>query len=250
MTKIAKAYIHQQQQLLVDDALNMPSLTVQSDDVIVQKQPCIVAREWPIQQSVPQSFQFVALRQLIPHWSHAQAEEASRAIQLLEWKKNHQFCGRCGEKTTTHPTEYCMGCQQCGLRQYPRINPCIITIITKGDHVLLAKSVHRKDQMYGLIAGFVEVGETLEQAVARETLEEVGIRVKNIRYLNSQPWPFPSNLMLGFHAEYDSGEICLQEDEIADAQFFSRDHLPLLPFKGSIAHTMITAWINQTLSNT
>ncbi|MBF7688638.1 NAD(+) diphosphatase [Acinetobacter rathckeae] len=248
MTKLAKAYIHQQQQLLVDDTFNMPSLTVQSDDVIVQKAPCIVAREWPSHQSVPQSFQFVALRQLIPNWSNTQAEEASRAIQLLEWKKNHQFCGRCGEKTTPHASEYCMCCPSCTLRQYPRINPCVITIITKGDQVLLAKSIHRKDNMYGLIAGFVEVGETLEQAVARETLEEVGIKVKNIRYLESQPWPFPSNLMLGFHAEYDSGDIIVQEDEIADAQFFDRNAMPDIPFAGSIAHKIITAWINETLA--
>ncbi|SDB92711.1 NAD(+) diphosphatase [Acinetobacter boissieri] len=247
MTKLAKAYIHQQQQLLVDDALNIPSLSIQTDDVLVQKHPHIVAREWPSQQSVPQTFQFVTLRQLIPHWSSIQAEEASRAIQLLEWKKNHQFCGRCGEKTTQHHSEYCMCCPSCALRQYPRINPCVITIITKGDQVLLAKSIHRKDNMYGLIAGFVEVGETLEQAVARETLEEVGIRIKNIKYLASQPWPFPSNLMLGFHAEYDSGDITVQEDEIADAQFFDRNTLPDIPFAGSIAHTLIKAWINKTL---
>lgn len=248
MTKLAKAYIHQQQQLLVDDALNIPFLRIQTDDVIVQKYPDIVAREWPSQQSVPQTFQFVALRQLIPNWSSTQAEEASRAIQLLEWKKNHQFCSRCGEKTTQHHTEYCMCCPHCALRQYPRINPCIITIITKGDQVLLAKSIHRKDNMYGLIAGFVEVGETLEQAVARETLEEVGIRIKNIKYLASQPWPFPSNLMLGFYAEYDNGDITVQEDEIADARFFDRKALPDIPFAGSIAHTIITAWINKSLT--
>ena len=93
--------------------------------------------------------------------------------------------------------------------------------------------------MYGLIAGFVEVGETLEQAVERETLEEVGVKVKNIRYISSQPWPFPSNLMIAFHAEYDSGEIKIQEDEIYDAAFFKFDQLPEIPFKGSVAHAMI-----------
>ncbi|WP_141102371.1 NAD(+) diphosphatase, partial [Acinetobacter baumannii] len=94
--------------------------------------------------------------------------------------------------------------------------------------------------MYGLIAGFVEVGETLEEAVQREALEEVGLKLKNIQYMSSQPWPFPSNLMIAFRAEYESGEISLQEDEIADAQFFKFDQLPEIPFKGSIAHAMIT----------
>ena len=93
--------------------------------------------------------------------------------------------------------------------------------------------------MYGLIAGFVEVGETLEEAVRRETLEEVGIKVKNIQYLASQPWPFPSNLMIAFKAEYEFGELQLQEDEISDADFFTFDQLPQIPFKGSIAHAMI-----------
>ena len=124
--------------------------------------------------------------------------------------------------------------------QYPRVQPCVITIITKGqDEVLLAKNVHNKSNMYGLIAGFVEVGETLEEAVQRETLEEVGLKLKNIRYMSSQPWPFPSNLMIAFQAEYDSGEIKLQEEEISDAKFFKFDQLPEIPFKGSIAHAMI-----------
>ena len=118
---------------------------------------------------------------------------------------------------------------------------CVITVITRGeDEILLAKNARNtRSNMYGLIAGFVEVGETLEEAVRRETLEEVGIQVKNVQYLASQPWPFPSNLMIAFKAEYASGELCLQEEEISDAQFFKFDQLPEIPFKGSIAHAMI-----------
>ena len=131
-------------------------------------------------------------------------------------------------------------CPACGYHQYPRVQPCVITIITKGDdELLLAKSAHNKSNMYGLIAGFVEVGETLEEAVQREAFEEVGVKLKNIRYMSSQPWPFPSNLMIAFHAEYDSGDIQLQLEEIADARFFKFDQLPEIPFKGSIAHSMI-----------
>ncbi|RSH33661.1 NAD(+) diphosphatase, partial [Acinetobacter baumannii] len=177
----------------------------------------------------------------ISNWSKEQFLQASRAVQLLEWRRNHKFCSHCGHATEVHPTEYAMVCPSCRYHQYPRVNPCIITIITKGDdEILLAKSIHNKTNMYGLIAGFVEVGETLEEAVQREALEEVGLKLKNIQYMSSQPWPFPSNLMIAFRAEYESGEISLQEDEIADAQFFKFDQLPEIPFKGSIAHAMIT----------
>lgn len=165
---------------------------------------------------------------------------ASRAVQLLEWRRNHKFCSHCGHETEIHPTEYAMVCPACQYRQYPRVQPCVITVITRGDNeILLAKNANNKSNMYGLIAGFVEVAETLEEAVQRETLEEVGLKLKNIRYLASQPWPFPSNLMLAFHAEYESGDIKLQEEEISDAQFFKFDQLPEIPFKGSIAHAMI-----------
>ena len=146
----------------------------------------------------------------------------------------------CGHTTEIHPTEYAMVCPACNYHQYPRVQPCIITVITRGDdEVLLAKNAKNTSNMYGLIAGFVEVGETLEEAVQRETLEEVGIKVKNVQYLASQPWPFPSNLMLAFKAEYESGEIVLQEEEISDAEFFKFDQLPEIPFAGSIAHSMI-----------
>lgn len=133
-----------------------------------------------------------------------------------------------------------MVCPSCGYNQYPRVNPCVITIITRGaDEILLAKNARNKTQMYSLIAGFVEVGETLEEAVRRETLEEVGLQIKNIQYLASQPWPFPSNLMMAFKAEYHAGDIQIQENELSDAQFFKFDQLPEIPFKGSIAYAMI-----------
>lgn len=232
------AYIYNNQQLLVDQSMQLPNLTPDVTDLVVDQ--TAFARIWKERDETPNGFQFVSLRELIPTWHTQQFEQASRAIQLLEWKKRHQFCSTCGTKTKAHHTELCMVCPRCHYRQYPRISPCVITIITRGENeVLLAKSIHRKDNMYGLIAGFVEVGETLEQAVARETMEEVGVRLKNIRYLASQPWPFPSNLMLAFHAEYAGGEIAVQEDEIANAQFFKFDQLPSVPHAGSIAHRLI-----------
>ena len=239
MSELSLAYIFQNQQLLVDQNLQLPQVEKLASDLLFNSGDQVIARDLKEGEDIPEGFQLVPIRQLITQWSTQEFEQASRALQLLEWRRNHRFCSHCGEKTHVHATEYCMVCPACGYHQYPRIQPCVITIITKGkDQLLLAQSVRQKT-MYGLIAGFVEVGETLEQAVARETLEEVGVTVKNVRYLSSQPWPFPSNLMLAFHAEYDSGDIRLQEEEIKDAQFFHFDQLPEIPHEGSIAHKMI-----------
>ncbi|MEB3753736.1 NAD(+) diphosphatase [Acinetobacter sp. MD2(2019)] len=240
MTQLSLAYIFHEQKLLVDDQMQLPQVEKLEDDLSFQLGDQIIARDLKPNENPPQGFSFVPIRQLIPQWNNSQFEQASRAMQLLEWRRNHRFCSHCGHKTEIHAREYCMVCTNCRYHQYPRINPCIITIITKDDkEVLLAQSVKHQGKMYSLIAGFVEVGETLEQAVEREAFEEVGVQLKNIRYLGSQPWPFPSNLMIAFHAEYAGGDIQLQEEEIRDAQFFPYDQLPEIPSVGSIAHKMI-----------
>jgi len=226
--------------LLVDENFQLPEVEKLEDDLDFIPGDQIIARDLLDIDAIPEGLHLVPIRQLISLWSRSQFEQASRAVQLLEWRRNHKFCSHCGHETEVHPLEYAMICPTCRYRQYPRVQPCVITIITRGeDEILLAQSVRNKGKMYGLIAGFVEVGETLEDAVRRETLEEVGLHLKNIRYLASQPWPFPSNLMLAFHAEYESGDIKLQEEEISDARFFRFDKLPEIPFKGSIAHSMI-----------
>ncbi len=241
MSELSLAYIFHHQQLLVDQNFQLPKVEKLASDLLFTHDEQVIARDLLSEEAIPEDLQLVPIRQLISNWSKEQFLQASRAVQLLEWRRNHKFCSHCGHATEVHSTEYAMVCPACGYHQYPRVNPCIITIITKGDdEILLAKSIHNKTNMYGLIAGFVEVGETLEEAVQREALEEVGLKLKNIQYMSSQPWPFPSNLMIAFRAEYESGEISLQEDEIADAQFFKFDQLPEIPFKGSIAHAMIT----------
>lgn len=245
MQHTSLAYIFQQQKLLVDENFKIPRVGRIISDLSLDQLSDVIARDLRPDEEIPEGLQLVPIRQLISQWSTQQFEQASKAIQLLEWRRNHKFCSHCGSRTEVHPTEYAMICPACGYHQYPRVQPCIITIITRGDEILLAQSTRHTSNMYGLIAGFVEVGETLEQAVARETKEEVGISVKNIRYMDSQPWPFPSNLMLAFHAEYDSGEIQLQEDEIRDAGFFKYDALPEIPFKGSIAQRMIMQIVDQ-----
>lgn len=242
------AYILRNHALLVDEQLALPLLPAQPEDIVVSttvgdqaiQANQVVARTLPDDAEIPDGYQLVPVRQLVSHWTISQFEQTSRAMQLLEWKRNHQFCSRCGHKAIQqNANEYCMSCTACGYSQYPRINPCVIVAITKGSQILLARSTQRHTSMYGLIAGFVEVGETLEQAVARETLEEVGIQLKNIQYMASQPWPFPSNLMLAFKAEYAGGELLLQDEEIAEAAFFDFAHLPTIPPKGSIAYWLI-----------
>ncbi|EXB81640.1 NAD(+) diphosphatase [Acinetobacter sp. 272263] len=240
MSELSLAYIFHEQQLLVDENFQLPEVEKLEDDLDFIPGDQIIARDLLDIDAIPEGLHLVPIRQLISLWSRSQFEQASRAVQLLEWRRNHKFCSHCGHETEVHPLEYAMICPTFRYRQYPRVQPCVITIITRGeDEILLAQSVRNKGKMYGLIAGFVEVGETLEDAVRRETLEEVGLHLKNIRYLASQPWPFPSNLMLAFHAEYESGDIKLQEEEISDARFFKFDELPEIPFKGSIAHSMI-----------
>ena len=240
MTQLSLAYIFQHQKLLVDENLQLPKVEKLASDLHIHHNDHVIARDLLEHESVPDGYQLIPIRELIQLWSTTEFLQASRAVQLLEWRRNHKFCSHCGHATEIHSKEYAMVCPACGYHQYPRVQPCVITIITKGDdELLLAKSAHNKSNMYGLIAGFVEVGETLEEAVQREAFEEVGVKLKNICYMSSQPWPFPSNLMIAFHAEYDSGDIQLQLEEISDAQFFKFDQLPEIPFKGSIAHSMI-----------
>ena len=240
MSMHSKAYIFRQQQLLVDEHFQLPQVARLQHDLNLTENGEVIARDLKEDEPVPEGYQLVPIRQLVQVWSRPQFEQASRAVQLLEWRRNHRFCSKCGHATQQHVSQYAMVCLSCGYNQYPRVNPCVITIITRGeDEILLAKNDRNKTQMYSLIAGFVEVGETLEEAVRRETLEEVGLQINNIQYLASQPWPFPSNLMMAFRAEYHSGEIQIQEDELSDAQFFKFDQLPEIPFKGSIAYAMI-----------
>ena len=140
-----------------------------------------------------------------------------------------------------HPskTEWAMLCSHCRERYYPQIAPCIIVAIRRDDTILLAQHTRHRNGVHTVLAGFVEVGETLEQAVAREVMEESGIKVKNLRYVTSQPWPFPQSLMTAFMAEYDSGEIVIDQKELLEANWYRYDDLPLLPPPGTVARRLI-----------
>jgi NAD+ diphosphatase len=170
---------------------------------------------------------------------------AGRALQILEWDKTHQFCGRCGVKLYHSDVERAIVCPECKYHFYPRISPSIIVLIKRGKEILLARSPHFAEKIYSTLAGFIEPGESAEEAVHREVLEEVGLRIKNLKYRGSQPWPFPNSLMLGYTAEHAAGEITIDGVEIEDAGWFSIDKLPQLPNKISIAHELINLFINQ-----
>lgn len=166
---------------------------------------------------------------------------AGRATQLLDWRRNHRYCGRCGTPTTMKTGEFAMSCTACGLVVYPRISPAVMVLIQRGDELLLARSPHFRPGVFSALAGFVEAGETLEQCAVREVREEVGIEISNLRYFQSQPWPFPDSLMLAFFADYAGGVITPDPSEIEAADWFSRSALPLLPDPVSIARRLIDA---------
>ncbi|MDX1490067.1 MAG: NAD(+) diphosphatase [Pseudohongiellaceae bacterium] len=171
----------------------------------------------------------ISARRLLLEFELSGAEFAIQANQLMHWLEHHRYCGRCATRTSHHPSERALVCETCQSHYYPRINPCVIMLVTKGDKMLLAQNARNKFPFFSPLAGFMEVGETPEETVAREVMEEVGIKVKNIRYFKSQSWPFPSQLMLGFYAEYDSGEICVDGVEIAQARWFGKDNMPERP---------------------
>jgi NAD+ diphosphatase len=168
---------------------------------------------------------------------------AGRAAQLVDWQRTHRFCGQCATPTEPARRERARRCPRCGLMAFPRLAPAVIMLIERDDgRILLARSPNFPAPFFSLLAGFVEPGEGLEEAVMRETLEEVGAIVDDITYWGSQPWPFPHSLMIGFRARYVSGDLVLQDDEIAEAGWFGPDDLPMVPPAMSIAGQMIEAW--------
>jgi len=170
---------------------------------------------------------------------------AGRAKQIVAWHTTHQFCGRCGGKTEPAPGELAMRCTRCGTMHFPRVSPAAIVLVRRGDEILLARSPGFPQGLYSVLAGFVEPGESIEEAVVREVLEEVGIEVTNVRYFGSQPWPFPNSLMIGFTADYTGGDLTPEPGEIEDAGWYTADNLPQLPPNISIARAMIDDFVSQ-----
>ncbi len=189
-------------------------------------------------------FEWLSLRSLVGMIDDNRFNLWGRAAQILQWQKTHRFCGQCGRQNTMHETEQAMVCPACSVSWYPRISPCVIVLISRGEELLLARSPRFREGMYSTLAGFVEPGESLEGTLQREIAEEVAIRIKNIRYFGSQPWPFPGQLMLGFFAEYESGEIEIDGLEICDAGWYHWRRLPMIPGEGTIAGRMIRHYLD------
>ncbi|HTR45707.1 MAG TPA: NAD(+) diphosphatase [Thermodesulfovibrionales bacterium] len=197
-------------------------------------------------KSVPEGMSFEELRPLLGLLDEETFSVAGRAFQILYWDKTHRFCGRCGSPTEQKSDERARECPQCGLVVYPEVSPAIIVAVTKGREILLARARRFTGNFYSVLAGFVEPGETFEECVAREVMEEAGVDVAHIRYFGSQPWPFPHSLMVGFTADYTGGRITVEEAEIVEARWFRADALPDIPRTGTIARRLIDWFIERS----
>jgi NAD+ diphosphatase len=221
--------------ILVRAGLEVPDFTALGDAPRLAAGPILLGRidgrscyALAIEEGEPpDGLTAVGLRELFSRADGPHVAMAGRASQTLDWWFGHAYCGRCGQPTAPHEKEMARACPGCGALHFPRINPAVITLLHRGDdEVLLASDRRFRPGFFALLAGFVEPGETLEQAVAREVREEVGLEVEDLRYFGSQSWPFPSQLMVGFFARYRSGEIRVQEDELTEARWFRLDELP------------------------
>jgi NAD+ diphosphatase len=193
----------------------------------------------------PKGMSFHGLRGLHGHVDEALFRVAFKAIHTIEWDRADQYCNRCGSKNQPKVGERAKECPRCGFVSFPRISPAIIVLVEHEGKALLASSPRFKEGFFSTLAGFVEPGETLEDAVRREVKEEAGIDVKNIRYFGSQPWPFPDSVMVGFTAEYAGGEIKIDDNEILDARWFPADGMPEIPGKISIARALIDHFLEK-----
>lgn len=202
----------------------------------------------PIEQpALPSGWQWVGLRASFDVLPLSLYLQAGKASQILFWDSHSRFCPACGT-ATEQINAITKRCPRCHYELYPPIATAIIVLVKRGDdELLLVHARNFRGNFKGLVAGFLEAGETLEQCVAREVMEETGLQITNIRYVDSQSWPYPSGLMVGFVADYVSGEIKMQEEELSTAAFYHRDHLPEIPRKVSIARRLIDLWIERKI---
>jgi NAD+ diphosphatase len=185
------------------------------------------------------------LRQLFGTLTDEEFAIAGRALGLTAWDRDHRHCGRCGAATERSPTERVRTCVGCGHGAYPRLSPAVIVLVERDGRCLLARNARTRMPFFSTLAGFVEVGETLEQTVAREIREEAGIELADIRYFGSQPWPFTSSLMIGFTARWAAGDIVEDTTEIYEAAWFAPTELPVIPPKLSIARELIDDFVRR-----
>lgn len=208
------------------------------------EQPCYAA-EVAENDSPPEGMAFYNLRRMLGLLDEDLFWTAGRAVQIVDWDRTNQYCGRCGSPTDYHTGERAKVCPACALTTYPRLAPAIIVAVVRDGRLLLARSHRHPQGLYSVLAGFVEPGETLEECVAREVKEEVGIDVQNVRYFGSQPWPFPHSLMIAFTCDYAGGEIALDTAEMAEAAWFRAAELPTVPPPPTISRRLIDWFVTQ-----
>ena len=189
-------------------------------------------------------YEMCGLRQSYYRLTAEEYRKAGKCHELLYWDQNTKYCGICGG-LMHFDTDISKKCEHCGKEIWPQLATAIIVLIRKDNEVLLVHANSFRDDHYGLVAGFVETGETLEEAVYREVMEETGLHITNLRYFGSQPWPYPCGLMVGFTADYDSGKIHLQRSELSKGSWFDKDHLPHIPEKLSIARQLLDHWLEE-----
>jgi NAD+ diphosphatase len=207
--------------------------------------PGLRVADLPAGAALPEGTTLREMRALLGTLPSAEAQLAVRALHVLEWSRTHRFCGRCGGMNEEPPGELARRCPLCGHTSFPRISPAVIVLVRRGDEVLLGRGNHLPPGLFSTLAGFVEPGETLEQAVRREIREEVGLELGEVSYFGSQPWPFPDSLMIGFMAEYAGGELRVDPAELAEAHWCALDALPPVPPPFSIARSLVDAWVRE-----
>lgn len=226
---------HQVHEVTMNNGTKVKTFEIEDIDIqqpTVNSQRSTVNSHWKL-IGLRDSFNYIPLEDYLC---------GGKAAQILYWDKHSRYCPTCGV-LTIQETPIMKKCPQCGLEMYPPIATAIIVLIQKGNEILLVHNRAFKRNYYGLVAGFLEAGESLEQCVVREVKEETGLTIKNLQYFGSQTWPYPSGLMVGFTAEYESGTIKLQEDELSAGAFYSKDNLPEIPKKMSIARKLIDWWL-------
>lgn len=243
--------VHRGQLLLRDDGLALPGPDAVAPWLAATPERVHVLGSWSEQhyqmvwldspEAAP-GYSWHGLRSLFGQLDDELLGLASRAVQLAEWARTHRYCGVCASPMQQKAGERCFSCPACGMLAYPRISPAMMVLIRKGESVLLAMHTQSPYKRYTALAGFLEAGESIEDAIHREVMEEVGLRVHNLRYFGSQSWPFPHSLMLAFTADYLDGEIRVDPSEIAEARWFGPDDAwPELPVGVSIAARLVNA---------
>lgn len=203
--------------------------------------PCVSSR-FKEDSPLPDSYEFMNLRTSFNYICNEQYTMASKGEELLFWDGNTHFCGRCGSTMQRH-TEISKRCPNCNWEIFPQLSPAILVLVRRGDEALLVHARNFKRPFFGLVAGFVETGESLEECVRREVREETSLEISNIRYVGSQTWPYPANLMIGFTADYAGGELHFADGELSEGGFFRADNLPMIPTRPSLARQLIDDWL-------